>query len=164
MYVPAEEVGLCTWRLRLALGLRLPNAQLSTWLPAAPLMVHDPGPVYAGVIDQFRPVPVGRGSLKEALLAVPAELLAIVMVKPIGLPAVTVAESGVVVTVTTAALAGGKATTKSLKTFVLPPMPASTFLVGSKKVVMSKTNWQKMGGFVGVPGLPICMGVLQLVP
>src|SRR5271168_2565343 len=119
------------------LGATLPNAQASVWLPIHPVMAQVPGPVYAGETLQLNPVAEGSRSLSEALLAVPAELLLMAMVKPMGLPAVTVAESGALVTVTNAAFAGGIATTTSLKTFVFPPMPASTFLFGSKKVVMS---------------------------
>src|SRR5450432_2620707 len=114
-----------------ALAATFPNEQAKVWLPMAPVMEQLPGPVYAGLIDQLTLVPAGSKSLNEALLAVPAEVLAMVMVKPIALPAVTVAASGVLVTVTNPALAGGMATTTSLKTLVLPPMPASTFLFGS---------------------------------
>ena len=69
--------------------------------------------------------------MRETLFAVAAALLLTAMVRPIGLPAVTVGASGVVVMVTTGANTGGMATTKSLNTRVLPPIPASTFLFGS---------------------------------
>ena len=91
-------------------------------------------------MDQFTPVPAGSGSLRVALLAVPPELLAMANVKPMGLPATTVAASGVLVTVTNPALAGGKATTTSLNCLVRAPMVASTGFVGLKKVVMSNSN------------------------
>src|SRR5277367_6076754 len=112
-------------------------------------------------MDQLTPVPAGNGSLSVALLAVPPELLAMATVKPMGLPAVTVAASGVLVTVTRPALAGGKATTTSLNCLVRAPMVASTGFVGLKNVVMSNSNWQKIGGLVAAGGLPTSMGVLQ---
>ena len=99
-----------------------------------------------------------------AFTAVPPELLAIAIVKPMGLPATTVAESGVFVTVTKPALAGGNATTTSLNCFVRAPIVASTGFVGLKNVVISNSNWQKIGGFVATGGLPTCIAVLQFVP
>src|SRR5690349_23089456 len=127
-------------------------------------MLHVPGPAKAGLIVQFTFVPPGSGVFNETLLATAAALLLTVIVKPIGLPAVTVGASGVVVTVTTGANTGGNATMASLKTFVFPPIKRSTFLVGSTTVVMLKTNWQKMAGFVATPGFPISIGVVQSVP
>src|SRR5690242_1622509 len=117
--VPAAEEALRMCRLALALWFRVPNAQFSTWLPCAPVMLHVPGPAKAGLIVQFTFVPPGSGVFNETLLATAAALLLTVIVKPIGLPAVTVAASGVVVTVTTGAKIGGKATTASLKFFDL---------------------------------------------
>src|SRR5450432_737544 len=117
--------------LKDVLGATLPNEQFSTCAPVAPVIKHVPGPLYAGEILQFNPEAPGSPSFNDALLAVPAELLVIAIVNPIGFPAVTVAASGVLVTVTNPALAGGIATTTSLNTLVFPPMPASTFLFGS---------------------------------
>jgi hypothetical protein len=117
-----------------------------------------PGPPYAGLIDQFTPEPAGRGSLSVTLLAVPVPgtlLLATEIVKPIGLPAFTVVASAVFVMLRLGdAVVIGKATTTSLNCWVFPPM--------SWAVVMSNTNWQKIGGEVGTPLMFI--GVVQLVP
>src|SRR5258708_2732117 len=159
MAVPTADEGLRMCRLALVLWFSVPNAQFSTWLPCAPVMLHVPGPAYAGLMVQFAFVPPGNGVFSDTLFATAAALLLTVIVKPIGFPAVTVAASGVVVTVTTGAKIGGKATMASLKTFVFPPISKSTFLVGLINVVMSKTNWQKIGGFVGTPGFPISIGV-----
>ena len=56
---------------------------------------HDPGPAYAGLMVQGNPVPAGRESLKLALVAVPAPVLLAVTVKPMAVPALTVAASAV---------------------------------------------------------------------
>src|SRR5258708_34879726 len=62
-------------------------------------MEHVPGRVYAGLIDQLRPGATGSGSFSVTDVAVPAVLrLDTVMVKPIGLPELTDAASGVLVT------------------------------------------------------------------
>ena len=58
-----------------------------------------PGP---DTIDQFRPGPLGKGSLRETPVAVPvppAPLLLAVTVNPIAVPADTVALSAVLVRV-----------------------------------------------------------------
>src|SRR5437879_5114891 len=47
---------------------------------------------------QLRPVPSGSGSLRVTAVAVPSPLLVVVMVKPMGLPELTLAASGVLVT------------------------------------------------------------------
>src|ERR1700684_4318535 len=110
-----EELITCT--LAVLAGARLPNAQLRTWLPTAPVIEQA---LFAGLIDQFTLVPAGRGSVSATVLAVPvpgALLLVIAVVNPIGLPALTVAASAVSTMfrfgVTTLA-ASGKATTTSL--------------------------------------------------
>ena len=114
-------------------------------------------------MDQEMLVPEGRVSVKVELTTGPPALLLTLMVKEIGLPAVTGA--GVeVVTVRLPTLAGGKATTTSLNCLVRAVMAASTFLLGLKPVVMSNSNWQKMGGTVATGGLPTSMGELQSVP
>ena len=42
--VPAAEEALWICKLKLVLGFSVPNAQFSTWLPCAPVMLHVPGP------------------------------------------------------------------------------------------------------------------------
>jgi hypothetical protein len=74
-------------------GARFPKLQLNT--PLA--MEHVPSPLYAGLIDQLTPVPVGRVSLSVAELAVPDPLLLTASVYPIEDPALTVAASAVFV-------------------------------------------------------------------
>src|ERR1700733_8428277 len=117
--------------LNAAFTATFPNEQLNTWLPTAPLIAQVPGPPYAGLIFQLIPAPAGNGSFSVALFAVAADPFEIAIVNPIGFPAVTVAASGVLVTVTNPAVAGGIATTASLNTLLLPPIPASTLLFGS---------------------------------
>src|SRR5450755_476897 len=142
----------------------LPSVQSSSCAPTAPLIAHVPGPLYVGLMDQETPVPAGKGSFTAPFAAAPPELLAIATVNPIGFPAVTDEASGVFVTVTSPAFAGGKATTTSLNCFVRAPIVASTGFVGLKNVVISNSNWQKIGGFVATGGLPTCIAVLQFVP
>src|SRR5438270_203586 len=98
--LPFVPLVICTDAL--VPGAISPKAQLSTCDPTAPLIAHVPGPVYAGLIDQETPGPAGSGSRNVTPVAVPANsiwwLLA-VMVKPIVLPAVTVAASAVLLRV-----------------------------------------------------------------
>src|SRR5437667_384577 len=62
---------------------RLPTAQFSVCCAGAvPLIEQVPGPAYAGLIDQLRPVPRGRGSEMVTPVAVPGPALLTVMVKP----------------------------------------------------------------------------------
>src|SRR5258708_19083200 len=70
--VPTAEEALRMCRLRLVLWLSVPNAQLSTWLPCAPVMPHAPGPAKAGLIVQFTFVPPGNGVISDTRLAAPA--------------------------------------------------------------------------------------------
>src|SRR5580704_401576 len=95
----------------------------------ASVMVHVPGPLYGGLIDQLIFVPVGSGSLSVVFVAVPvpaAGLLLIVTVYPMGLPAFTTVSSATLVTLKLGgAMVSGKATTTSLNCLVFPPIPAS---------------------------------------
>jgi hypothetical protein len=72
---------------------RLPKLQFR----APPVIAHVPGLVYAGLMLQLTPVPVGKVSLSVADVAVPAPVLLAVSVYPIDAPAVTVAASAVFV-------------------------------------------------------------------
>src|SRR5436190_12200350 len=77
-------------------GARSPNGHASVWFGAEPVIEHVPGPEYAGSIDQLTPPPLGSGSDRVADRAIPvpaALLLATLIVKPIGSPAVTCAAS-----------------------------------------------------------------------
>src|SRR5262249_21029370 len=79
---------------------RSPNEQCSICEPTAPVTEHEPGPLYAGLIDQSTPLPAGSGSVNTTFTAVPlfsSSAVAPVMVKPIGSPASTVASSAVFV-------------------------------------------------------------------
>jgi len=67
------------------------------WFGAEPVMLHEPGPPYAGLIAQLTPDPPGRASLIMTPVAAPWPLLLMVTVKPIGSPALTVAASAVFV-------------------------------------------------------------------
>jgi hypothetical protein len=58
------------------LAAKLPKLQLKV-----PLVIEQvPGPLYAGLLLQPMPVPVGSGSLKAAEVAAPAPLLVAAMV------------------------------------------------------------------------------------
>jgi hypothetical protein len=85
----AVEVALVMCTDAAALAARFPKLQVST-----PLAIkHVPGPLYAGLIDQFTPVPDGRVSLNAAEVAVPDPELFAASVYPIEEPAETVAAS-----------------------------------------------------------------------
>src|SRR4051794_31327614 len=71
------------------------NEQPSVSVGGLPVIEQVPGPAYAGLIDQSIPVPPGSGSLSVTALAVPGPEFDTVIVKPIGLPALTVDESAV---------------------------------------------------------------------
>ena len=107
-----------TCTLALIAGARLPIEQLRICAPAPPEMEHVPGPVYAGLMDQFTPAPPGSGSLSATLLALPvppAVLLDTDMVKPTAEPTFTEVASAVFVAVRFGvATVSGKATTTSL--------------------------------------------------
>jgi hypothetical protein len=78
----------------------LPKEQESVWLGALPVIEHVPGPAKAGLIDQLTPVPPGSGSSRVTEVAVPvpdAEAFETATVKPIVVPALTVAASAVLV-------------------------------------------------------------------
>src|SRR5579872_2055411 len=73
----------------------LPNEQLSV-CEVVPVIWHWPGPEYAGLIDQVTSVPAGSGSERVTPVAVPvpeAPELETETVKPIGVPALTLAAS-----------------------------------------------------------------------
>ncbi len=83
-------------------------------------------------IDQLILVPPGNGSERATDVTGPGPEFVRRMVIPIAPPEVTVAASGVLVTVSWPVRFGGQATTTSLNCFVEPPMPEST---GSTRVV-----------------------------
>src|SRR4051812_3014245 len=69
-----------------------PNEQSSVCAGAAPVIEHDPGPAYAGLIDQLTPFPPGSGSLSVTDFAVPvpgAPEFDTVTENPIGSPVFT---------------------------------------------------------------------------
>ena len=74
-------------------GDRAPKLQLRLPLAIAQL----PGPLYAGLMLQLRPVPVGSTSLSAAEDAAPVPLSLTDRVYPMELPAATVAASAVLV-------------------------------------------------------------------
>jgi hypothetical protein len=143
VYVPVPADALVTLTLALLPDARFPKEQPRTWLPTEPVMEHVPGPLYAGLIDQFTPEPFGNGSFSATLSSIPGPALFTVIVNPIALPALTLAASGVLVTLNCPAVLGGKATTTSLNCLVFPPMPESTTSVALKNVVISNSNWQE---------------------
>jgi len=65
------EVALVRCTVAVAPDTRFPKLQLSVWLA----MAQAPGPLYAGLMLQPMPVPVGNGSLRVADMAVPAPVL-----------------------------------------------------------------------------------------
>ena len=70
---------------------------MSVW----PAIEHVPGPAYAGLIDQAMPEPAGSVSLSVAPVSVPvpgAEPFIAVTVKPMAVPALTLAASAALVT------------------------------------------------------------------
>jgi hypothetical protein len=87
------EVALVTCTEAVVLAARLPKLQFK--VPLA--MEQVPGPLYAGLMLQPIPVPLGSGSLKLAEVAAPAPLLFAARVYPIDVPADTVAASAVFV-------------------------------------------------------------------
>src|SRR5438128_573037 len=92
-------VGLKTCTLIDAPETRSPSAQFNVCCAGAvPLIEQVPGPVYAGLIDQLRPVPVGSGSEMVTPVAFPGPALLTVMVKTMVLPELTEGASGVLVT------------------------------------------------------------------
>ena len=95
--VPARLVGLLRCTLVVAPDARFPRAQFRVWLPAAPVIEHVPGPLYAGLMLQITPEPAGRESLMltSVAVAVPVATLLTVIVKPIGTPALTADASAV---------------------------------------------------------------------
>jgi hypothetical protein len=100
-YVPAlaAVVALVTCTDTDAPGARLPNAHVNV-RGAVPVMEHEPGPAYAGLIDQLTPLPPGNGSFSVTAVAVPvpaAAEFATRTVKPIAEPADTTAASAVLV-------------------------------------------------------------------
>jgi predicted ATPase len=87
------DVALVTCTCAVAPDARLPKLQVSV-----PLAIEQlPGLVYAGLMLQLIPVPVGKVSLSVAAVAVPAPVLLAVSVYPIDAPAVTDAASPVFV-------------------------------------------------------------------
>ena len=70
------DVALLTCTDAVAPDARIPKLQLSVWFAIEQV----PGPLYAGLMLQPIPVPVGRGSLGVAELAVPAPVLLAVSV------------------------------------------------------------------------------------
>ena len=86
----ALVVELVTWMLTLPFWARSPRLQESVLL----VIEH---PVTAGLMLHEIPVPVGSASETDTDLAVPTPLLLTVIVKPIELPASTVAASAVLV-------------------------------------------------------------------
>src|SRR5436309_382961 len=66
---------------RLWLGAMSPRLQASTWVPAGPVMTHEP---CAGCesMDQLTPVPPGRLSFTVTAVAVPDLMLLTTIVKP----------------------------------------------------------------------------------
>ena len=139
--MPIDELALSKPIVNVWLAAMVPNEQLSTWVPTAPVIAQVPGPAYAGSV-QFTPEPAGSTSVKVAPATAPPALSVTVIVKPIGLPAVTVEDSGTSVIVRLPTFAGGNATATSLKFFVLPVIPGSTPFPGRYAVVMLNTNWQ----------------------
>jgi hypothetical protein len=87
------EVLLVTCTVAPAPGARLPKLQLSVSFA----IVQEPGPLYAGLMLQSIPVPVGNGSFNVADVAAAAPLLLTASVKPIAAPDETVAASAVFV-------------------------------------------------------------------
>src|SRR5271155_3915732 len=116
--LPLVVVELVMWTLPPIAGARLPNEQLRIWAPTPPEIAQVPGPVYAGLMDQFTPAPAGRGSLSATLLALPLPptvLLDTAMVKPTVEPTLTDVESAVFERLKFGdAMVSGKATTTSL--------------------------------------------------
>jgi hypothetical protein len=87
------DVPLATCTLAAAPAARFPKLQVSVWLA----IEHVPGPLYAGLMLQPIPVPVGNESLRVAAVAVPVPLLLTANVYPIDAPAATVTASAVFV-------------------------------------------------------------------
>ena len=92
-----------TWTLRVAPAASVIGwpARVSVWLPWAPASVKAAGLPTAPSLTQVTPVPEppGSGSVRVTPVAVPVPPLWTVTVKPIGLPALTLAASAVLVTV-----------------------------------------------------------------
>ena len=65
------EVPLATCTVAVAPDDRFPKLQLNVWLA----MEQVPGPVYAGLMLQVTPVPVGNVSFRVAAVAVPEPVL-----------------------------------------------------------------------------------------
>ena len=80
----------------LAVGARDAGPQVSTWLPDTTVNPHV-APLEVAIAQVTgvtpAPVPTGKVSVSVAPVAVPGPLLVSVIVKPIGLPALTVAAS-----------------------------------------------------------------------
>src|ERR1019366_7512132 len=148
--MPVLDDALTRCKAALLPDARLPNAQVSTWLPTAPAIEHVPGPLYTGLIDQLMPDPAGSGSFNVTLFSVPEPALLTLIVKPMPLPVVTTDASGVLLTFSAPAVLGGNATMTSFNCFVLPPIPASTDAVALKNVVISNSNWQAYDLFTPV--------------
>src|SRR5580658_1433115 len=77
------------------------------------------------------------------LSSIPGPALFTATVNPIALPALTLDESGVLLTLNWPAVLGGNATTTSLNCLVCPPMPQSTGSVAVKNVVISTSHRQE---------------------
>ena len=69
--VPLVVVELVMWTLAPIAGARLPNEQARICAPTPPEMLHVPGPVYAGLMDQLTPAPPGSWSV--TMVAAPPE-------------------------------------------------------------------------------------------
>ena len=69
----------------------MPKLQVKAWLA----IEQEPCPPYAGLMPQMIPAPAGRVSLRVADVAAPVPVFWIARVYPIGVPAGTVAASGV---------------------------------------------------------------------
>ena len=73
-YVPHAEMSvlLVTWTVTTAPPARSPRAQVSTWLPAAPVIAHGvPVTPVTDPSDQPTSAPAGKGSFRTTPSAVP---------------------------------------------------------------------------------------------
>jgi hypothetical protein len=76
----------------------VPDARLPKLQFNVPLVIEQlPGPLYAGLMLQLIPVPVGKVSLSVADVTVPVPVLLTASVYPTGAPAATAAASAVFV-------------------------------------------------------------------
>jgi hypothetical protein len=89
----ANDVALVMCTDADAPGAMSPNEQCNV----PDVIAHDPGPAYAGLIDQLTPAPAGSGSDNVAAVAEPAPVFETVIVKPIESPALTESASAVLV-------------------------------------------------------------------